>query len=126
MAKGSENEGFVHGHPHLHPIAEIFERNPGEVHEVIGHQWIGPAAYLLKTVWQIPMVQRHQWLYVVLQQLVDQIVVVVDADLADLICESCRQYSGPAQRESVIVYAQFCQHFDVSFVLVVGIASVVT
>ena len=86
-----------------HPVPEALETEASVVEEELLDALVEPAAVaLLQHQGQVPMVQGHHGLDVVLQQLVDQLVVELHALLVHVVLRTVRHHAGPRDGEAVV------------------------
>jgi len=84
VAEHGENPRLVERHPMLHAIAEVLRAHLGIVAEVFRDLAIGPSAHVLDHLRKIPMIEGHERLDVVFEELIDHAIVEIDALLIGL------------------------------------------
>ena len=121
VAEHGENPRLVERHPMLHAIAEVFRAYLGIVAEVFRDFAIGPSAHLLEHLRKIPMIERHERLDVVFEELVDHAIVEIDALLIGL-THPMRHDSRPRERDARGIESEVGHHRDVFTIEMVEIA----
>ena len=105
----------------LDAIAEVLRADGGIITEVSRGVAIGPSAEVLEHLRKIPMVERDEGLDVVLQQLVDDAIVKIDALLIGLAL-SIRHDARPCERNARGIQPEVRHQRDVVAIAMVKIA----
>ena len=88
-----------------YPVAKMFEAYPGVVTESVSDETsVKPSSSVLQGLWQIPVIERHNWLYVGIKQRINKTIVVFNASVVGLLLESSRLDAGPRNRESIVLH----------------------
>ena len=98
--QATEHLGLVEGEPVPHPARQGFGYDLRILGKPVGAGRVLPAPLPVKGGGQVPVVEGHQWLDAVFQQLVAEILVKSDARLVDL-ANTLGQHPGPADGKPV-------------------------
>lgn len=99
---------------YLDAIAKLLEHYSRVIVKVINNLGIRPAAQLLDTLRQLPVVDRDHWRDVVTQQFIDEVAVVAYARFIDVVRKPGGQKSRPGQRETIHTDPQLFHHLHVA------------
>ena len=121
VAEDGENPRLVERHPMLDAIAEVLRADGGIVAEVSRGVAIGPSAEVLEHLRKIPMIERDERLDVVLQQLIDDAIVKVDALLIGLAL-AVRHDARPRERDARGIQPEVGHQRDVVAIAMIEIA----
>ena len=109
---------LVEGGPQLYPVTEIFKADLGIGLKPLRKLGVGKATQVVQTLGQIPVVKAHKGGDIMLQKLIDDLVVEVDA-LGIHLTKAGGNDPGPGNGETVDILAGLCHVFNVGFVVVI-------
>lgn len=98
--QATEHLGLVEGEPVPHPARQGFGYDLRILGKPVGAGRVLPAPLPVKGGGQVPVVEGHQWLDAVFQQLVAEVLVEPDACLVHT-AHAFRQHPGPADGKPV-------------------------
>ena len=112
---------LVEGCPLLYPVTEILEADFRIIHKVINQVTVQPMAVVEERQRRIEVMQGYERLNPLLDALVNQVVVVVNACLIDGTL-ALRQDAGPGDGNADAVYPEIMGQLQILLVLVIEIA----
>ena len=99
----AEHIWLVQSRDDLHPRPEFPEHEPGIIPKPIHDLLLQPAAFILKHLRMIPVVQCDHWCNVSGLQLIQKAVIKTQAVLAHVVRCATWQKTWPGQREAEVV-----------------------
>ena len=112
VATIGDDPGLVQRRPFRHAAIEPAEHDLRIVGEPFRYLGIEPTATVIEGCGEIPMIERDQRLYSVLEQRVDETIVEVEPGVINMSCAR-RQDSAPRDAEAVRLQSEASHYRDV-------------